>query len=54
MSPFWEQLDKIGIVLGILVVIVDIFQTLWMWKMSDDMEDTQDDVEDIKDELEDE
>jgi len=48
----WDFLDKIGIVLGIILAIVEIFQWIYLYRISEDIDEIQDDIEDIEDGME--
>jgi len=52
-TPFWVFLDQLGIVAGLFLFVVEVFQWIIMWKMNEEMEDIQEDVEDMQEDLED-
>lgn len=51
MSPTWELLDKIGIAMGIAIGAAEVAQWVYLFQMSEDLEDIQEDIEDIEEEI---
>jgi hypothetical protein len=51
-SPFWIFLDQTGIVIGLIFAFVEVAQLVYLWHISEDVEDIQEDVEDIEKDLE--
>jgi biopolymer transport protein ExbB/TolQ len=51
MSPTWELLDKIGIVVALITVFVEAAQWAWLWHINDEMEDIGDEVDDIHEDI---
>lgn len=48
MSPFWETLDKIGIVVGLVTAAIQVILWVYVSNIQEDVEDIQEDVEDIE------
>ena len=46
MESLWILLDKIGIVFGILLAIVEIGQWVYLHQMGKDIEEIQEDMDD--------
>lgn len=53
MSPTWELMDKIGIVVGLFLFGIELIQWYLIWKVSEDVEDVQEDIDDIQEDVED-
>ena len=53
MGPWWTFLDQVGILAGLFLFVVEIFQWIIMWKMNEEMEDMQEDMEEIQEDIED-
>jgi hypothetical protein len=49
-SPFWIFLDQTGIVIGLIFAFVEVAQLVYLWHISEDVEDIQEDIEDIEEE----
>jgi hypothetical protein len=47
-TPFWVFLDQLGIVFGLVFAIVEVITLIYVYTISEDVDDIQEDVEELE------
>lgn len=53
MEAEWEFIDKLGIIAGLILFIVELIKWIYLVKVSEDMNEMQEDIEKMQEDLED-
>jgi len=50
-TPFWEFLDQLGIVIGLVFAAVEVAQLLYLHHINEEVDEVQEDLEEIQEEV---